>query len=789
MQQNDALVSLNGRLVAMGMRARKRRVGVQPLPREIVPRERRVFAMRSPGNREDGRGILAKGHSRAKLLVEPLLPCGRRGRKRILARLFPDLGENPLARHPGRRTAAEIHHCDARAVVHGPAKGVEDVAGHPGALVTVLYLRAHPHSQKKRSARAREGHVHEAARLLALLGGGICGQRRAELSCGKSSEGALGLGGAVQGNVKILCLLSPRPSFQFGGGLVPGAMGHPRCSHVGPLADVLDEERGCASPGIAVLQFGHGHMGKLQPLGGMNRHDAHEIGIEARQRARRLLSQGKVVGELAGHIGDTAALPRELPNDHARFVEVARARHAVGPLKLKPIRQSAVHEKAPQRQRRLFANRAAHEIAQAAARQRQSGAIVFPEGKLIIFLSSEEAARDRLTGASTAIVAFAFAVAFRRPGVRCGEREKSIVGKREQIGGERLVKCLGVVAVHCHAQQRSHKLGLCALAEPRSARHDALEARIAQRLLVDGGAGHRSQQQGHLPGARAGLPQLREALGHLAGAPGRQLLGRHGGATAVVLEDAHGDTCRAVPLEHRIGGRVHRAGGLQMQELVAEDLGLAEDGIHQRQDVAVAAEVVGQLGELRLGREGSQPVAVLEEHVHIGAAEPVDALLRVAHRAHVGEARLRQGGDNGDLQLVGILELVDHDDLEPLAVALGQFRVGGKRVQAPAQQIALIESVVPLRSGVGVLQKTRERHGGNAHPRPQGRLRLGEHARVGTSPGSERIGVRLFGAVLVRRRGKRQKRLEKRPRLEPRIQESFARIGSEPLLGPVDAGL
>ena len=37
--------------------------------------------------------------------------------------------------------------------------------------------------------------------------------------------------------------------------------------------------------------------------------------------------------------------------------------------------------------------------------------------------------------------------------------------------------------------------------------------------------------------------------------------------------------------------------------------------------------------------------------------------------------------------------------------------------------------------------------------------------------------------------GKRQKRLEKRPRLEPRIQESFARIGSEPLLGPVDAGL
>ena len=86
-------------------------------------------------------------------------------------------------------------------------------------------------------------------------------------------------------------------------------------------------------------------------------------------------------------------------------------------------------------------------LAQAAARQRQSGAIVLPEGKPIIFLSSEEAARDRLTGASTAIVTFAFAVAFRRPGVRCGEREKSIVGKREQIGGCLLYTSRGFTSV------------------------------------------------------------------------------------------------------------------------------------------------------------------------------------------------------------------------------------------------------------------------------------------------------------------------------------------------------
>ena len=171
----------------------------------------------------------------------------------------------------------------------------------------------------------------------------------------------------------------------------------------------------------------------------------------------------------------------------------------------------------------------------------------------------------------------------------------------------------------------------------------------------------------------------------------------------VVLEDAHGDAGRAVGAKHRIDGRVHRAGRLQMQELITEHLGLAENGIHERQDVAVTAEVVGQRGKLRVGREVPQPVAVLEEHVHVGAAEPVDALLRVAHRAHVGEARLRQSADDGDLQLVGILELIDHDDPEALAVARRELGVLGEGVQAPTQQISLIEPAAPLRPGISVL--------------------------------------------------------------------------------------
>ena len=109
MQQNDALVSLNGRLVAMGMRARKRRVGVQPLPREIV--RRRAPGLRhalAADNREDGRGNVRRrrGGSRAQLLVEPAPPLWAprpaRAPSPSPVSSSRNLGENPLCSPPGQ---------------------------------------------------------------------------------------------------------------------------------------------------------------------------------------------------------------------------------------------------------------------------------------------------------------------------------------------------------------------------------------------------------------------------------------------------------------------------------------------------------------------------------------------------------------------------------------------------------------------------------------------------------------------------------------------------------------
>ena len=71
----------------------------------------------------------------------------------------------------------------------------------------------------------------------------------------------------------------------------------------------------------------------------------------------------------------------------------------------------------------------------------------------------------------------------------------------------------------------------------------------------------------------------------------------------------------------------------QRHELGAEHLRLLEDAVAQRQHVPVAAEVVGQLDDA-LGVAAAHILQMTAVHRHVRAAEPVDALLRVADGAH-----------------------------------------------------------------------------------------------------------------------------------------------------------
>ncbi len=150
--------------------------------------------------------------------------------------------------------------------------------------------------------------------------------------------------------------------------------------------------------------------------------------------------------------------------------------------------------------------------------------------------------------------------------------------------------------------------------------------------------------------------------GHAAG-----LLGRDAAVRA--RDHLHVDARTGPQKRARHAGLVAR--GSERHERGPERLGLLEDAVHERQHVGMAAEVVGQQDEpvgVRLPRLFD--VAVI--HGNVGATEAVDALLRVAHRAQTLAGGARHALDHVHLQLVGVLELVHHDQLEAVGVVGGQ---------------------------------------------------------------------------------------------------------------------
>ncbi len=116
----------------------------------------------------------------------------------------------------------------------------------------------------------------------------------------------------------------------------------------------------------------------------------------------------------------------------------------------------------------------------------------------------------------------------------------------------------------------------------------------------------------------------------------------------------------------------------------------AENAIAQRQDVGMAAEVVGQLYDAVGIRRahGRQMIAI---HGNVSAAKTVYGLLRIADDAQTLACRSRELRYHIDLQLIGILELVDHDQLETVGIACGDFGMIPQCARRKRQQIGIVE--------------------------------------------------------------------------------------------------
>ena len=125
-------------------------------------------------------------------------------------------------------------------------------------------------------------------------------------------------------------------------------------------------------------------------------------------------------------------------------------------------------------------------------------------------------------------------------------------------------------------------------------------------------------------------------------------------------------------------------------ERFAEYLALLKNAIDEAQNVGMAAEVVGQHnGHARVVFAHVLHMAVVYRDV--GAAEAIDALLGIAHRAQTLAARARHSAHHIDLQLIGVLEFVDHNELEFIGKRLANALVFLQRTRGQNEQVVVVE--------------------------------------------------------------------------------------------------
>ena len=255
---------------------------------------------------------------------------------------------------------------------------------------------------------------------------------------------------------------------------------------------------------------------------------------------------------------------------------------------------------------------------------------------------------------------------------------------------------------------------------------------------------HRSQRHGHLRriGVRLGddadvrgpKPSLTLVIGQTADLEESQHLGGE------VIED-HGLGFRHRAARHRSeldrseatvveDGAIGAVGGLDRFE---EDIGgtellSGEDRLDRGEHRGVGTPVGGQGPDDTAGAGGVGPG--LEVRGELSPPESVDRLLGIADDHHRDRTALEERGpEDVPLDTVGVLELVDHDETEPVAQfgderwstlgrqeqvsGVGDHRVEGAPSPAASGRLdrldAAVDEIGDLR-GVGVVPQTRVRH-------------------------------------------------------------------------------
>ena len=234
------------------------------------------------------------------------------------------------------------------------------------------------------------------------------------------------------------------------------------------------------------------------------------------------------------------------------------------------------------------------------------------------------------------------------------------------------------------AASRWHRSRICWRPhQPRPPRGQRRQPGQLQRALVEAHLGRRAQQHDDVAGAtpssctssatRWATSRASACLtGLAAGSPTPSAPG------ASPFQASASVTSSSTTRRGR--GRVV-APGAQVDPVLVQR---AEGAVERAQDLRARAEVGGQ--RRRSGPRASRRAAARAEDLDVGVAEAVDRLELVADRAALSRST---SSSSSSCSGVRVLELVDHDALEALAVAGGDARLAGEQVAR--EQLEVVE--------------------------------------------------------------------------------------------------
>ena len=216
------------------------------------------------------------------------------------------------------------------------------------------------------------------------------------------------------------------------------------------------------------------------------------------------------------------------------------------------------------------------------------------------------------------------------------------------------------------------------------------------------------------------------------------------------------------------GGAIASYGGLV--RLVGLLDQLREHAVHEAQDGGPRAEVLRR-GAARRRRPALRLAHQLAEQAHLGAPEAVDRLLGVAHHHERAGAVAGEEPRHLDLQRVGVLELVDHQEAEAPLEPRAHARVVAQRVARLQQQVEEVEdAALRLLALVDPHDAGERAHQAPVEVGPE----LGDPARARLlRPAGDR-------AALGERLGRRPVRLEAEVRRDRLERAAGARPASSP---------